>query len=1396
MKKVCSVNSRAVAFTAILVLAALLVGIGCAGMGAYAAENRTKETRVAHLSDTHILPQEYSNIYSADFIGDSGSSKLLAQSEAATVTALGEIYELAVAGGDAPHIILLSGDLTSNGEYAAHLRLAHYLTELTAKMRAVPGYEKFQVFIIPGNHDMYNDRSVSYMPTEEEFAACATDEAKLELMKNYTARSVRTTTSKDIFEIYSDFGYCNCAGRKEGVHGGDCKIAQGTKLNFFYESKYWFDKTTKRTNTAGGVEYAGFEPRPATTAETNAYEANGKDFEYLADAGRIGLCSYVATLDGVTVVGVDANSREYTGETKTEAQRTASGWNETTGGMTTTAQLRWIVDETRDEVAADNLMLANCHFNNIAHFTSQDEVISLFVLDNLDVYTATLANAGIRYAFSGHQHAFDITDTVTQEGNVMYDIETGSLVSYGSGYRIVKFVQEWKDGNYSETLTSTVYSLDKNAADGFYYGVYKLTSELEAGETALTENAAKPEVFSADSVHLYDGTDYLTFVKDCFVDDEDNKIGIGDYLAEGLGKMITFDGMIGGIINDGLYDMLLGATGGMTADKPFLKALLEDLIGGLSEVNLPAFVDNGDGTFKLTKNAVSGNTLLDVATDLVTWLLEYDFSYGEKAGGVTLAEILVDIYGGHLSGAHEDEISDTVKPLIEKLYDGTFVDFLISTLVNSVIPELDYLLDAPIRFDSRTPALADGEGFDVTHAIGVSSDGMIDNIVKNVLTGYCLKTTDANGYSSLKLIIKDVAAVAKDLLVTPTSEIADRELKTLAQVIRPFVSKLGDIGKYVDMVLEYVNKYLDEGNILSVLKTELLDKYVTDAFCRNLGDYAAYILTGMGADDTPDGSRWGSGDRMTTYCVVNDVNFNVTTTKLNATSLYAGKAFVRAKGTDGKLTVEPTTENGLLASMISVSFDGDVATGKKIRWYTSIEQSVFDTNAQGAYEYSVPESYIEYSENENMSGSVKVKADSVNIDRELPTIDLGIAYFNLSHRYKFYNQHTVSLSGLKAGTTYYYRLGSDKYGWTEKYSFTTASDGEFRFMAITDVQGSVESNYVSSLPALKKATEFFGEDGAAFIASLGDNVDNGKNIKQFTWWLDGQKEIWANNTFVTVGGNHEDEEYALSSVIALPTEATVKETGHYYSYDYNYAHFIVLDTNDLNGNELSEAQTEWLVADLAANAENADTKWTIVMLHKGPYTAGSHAFDADVIGLRAQLTPLFADNGVDLVLQGHDHTYSVSEYIGRDGQPVEVKASSDGTVSKPEGVLYINLGTMGDKYYDYIYSDEVSIIKRTSVDERIEKYVTAEGYLELKETPVFADIKVEKNKLTVATYTIVDGEVVPVDTIKISKGGIDWNALTPNQIAAIASVAAAVAVIIILCAIGVSARKKKNQWTK
>ena len=89
---------------------------------------------------------------------------------------------------------------------------------------------------------------------------------------------------------------------------------------------------------------------------------------------------------------------------------------------------------------------------------------------------------------------------------------------------------------------------------------------------------------------------------------------------------------------------------------------------------------------------------------------------------------------------------------------------------------------------------------------------------------------------------------------------------------------------------------------------------------------------------------------------------------------------------------------------------------------------------------------------------------------------------------------------------------------------------------------------------------------------------------------------------------------------------SLKET--VYFIDYQGVRFISLDSNT----EL-EIQIPWLERALQKNPNT----WTVVTFHHPMYSPAS---DRDNIELRQMWKPLFDKYRVDLILSGHDHTYS------------------------------------------------------------------------------------------------------------------------------------------------------------
>ncbi|MCR4660850.1 MAG: metallophosphoesterase [Clostridia bacterium] len=1379
MQRVKSANQKLiVGIIVIALLFTFILGIATFSRTdkALATGDTVKKVNVVHMTDIHVMPDNYCNPYSIDFQkATQGNSKLLEQSSSVLLTALDEIYEMP--DDEAPMYILVSGDLTSNGEYEAHLLVAEAYRQLTTKMRAREGFENFQVFIIPGNHDMYNDASVSYMPTSEELATFKTNyvtENELDLenvddynqyqealrtyLTNYPKRYVKTATSEDMFKIYGEFGY----------NKDSAKLADNISVKYFIDSQYWYEPGQAKVeyNDDGSFKSSqGLDTVDLTDEEYDAWKSSGKNFELITKQSKIGACSYIAETPEYTFVCVDGSARIYDKKMENIPELEAN-WNETTGGVATRAMIKWIVAETRADVEANKLVLTQCHFNVVPHFDAEDEVISLFTLDNWEEFSYTLANNGLRYVFTGHQHANDIVYYTTQTGEIIYDFETCSAISYGSSYRSLVFTQTTKDnGEYYEDVKTTTHIVNYNngSNDTFAYGMYFTKKDIEESGYEILEYTP---VTKKNGDSIFEGVEHLCqkdlygkgdifFARVYAKDRNGDNVGIADYLAEANAHM--FEEMVAKFVNDSIFDMLRGMINkSLTSEEyRFSNNLINTLIDQLSEFDVYEFKKDTDGKFfTLSATPKAGYSLVDYVNDLADWLLNYDFSYGEIQGGKTLSDIFLIVYGGHLTGAGNENMDEEIIPLIENLHNGNFVKFLINTLVQALIPQVDLILNAPIRVNENTAVLTQGKGFDIVDAMDVTATSIfsLDNTIKTAVNVFLVgdgTTADANGYMSIKLVLKDLV---DSMFVKNPKELTGAK-KTIVPTLKAYVNALSE--GIISKIIKYVKIYANS-DLMSVVQTELLDKYVTDSFCRNLGRYAEYLITSFDVDTYADGSSWISKDNLDKKLnVANTANFNVTI----GTSLQ-GHAYYKSNTFDGKLEVTPTAENGLLPNMISVSFSGgSIQTEKTIKFVTSLEVDVFNPN-------SVPDATIVYSKNENFADAKEVKpTNKQNVVRELPTIDLGILYFNMNYRARTYNVYEETLKNLEPGTTYYYKLRNANGDETPVYVFKTAPSDiqEFSFMAITDIQGSYENNYLESAPDLEKAFAY-EEIGskASFIVSCGDNVDNGKNFLQYSWWLNDQVKVWANQTLVSMAGNHEDNSYDLSSVIALPSNAKVQESGYYYSYNYGSAHFVIIDTNNLTNNMIAETQYNWLVEDL----NNNTSQWTIVMLHKGLQTAGSHAFDDDVIAMREQLMPIFAKYGVDLVLQGHDHTYSVSDLIDykfevtqeedEDGDVYEVenhtkqvnKLNLYESNNQGNGVLYINLGTMGDKFYNYLYSEEVNLVDRDDVDDKINKYLK-DGKLELTETPAFANIVVSDKELKIETYTIVDGEVVKIDSINM-----------------------------------------------
>jgi predicted MPP superfamily phosphohydrolase len=100
-------------------------------------------------------------------------------------------------------------------------------------------------------------------------------------------------------------------------------------------------------------------------------------------------------------------------------------------------QMGWL----RETLAAvqDEYVMVMVHHNVIEHMPgqAQDPLGQRYILQNADEFRGVLRSAGVQLVLTGHLHI----QNIAQQGD-LYDITTGSLVSYPHPYRVMRFTTD------------------------------------------------------------------------------------------------------------------------------------------------------------------------------------------------------------------------------------------------------------------------------------------------------------------------------------------------------------------------------------------------------------------------------------------------------------------------------------------------------------------------------------------------------------------------------------------------------------------------------------------------------------------------------------------------------------------------------------------------------------------------------------------------------------------------------------------------------------------------------------------------------------------------------------------------------------------------------------------
>lgn len=160
----------------------------------------------------------------------------------------------------------------------------------------------------------------------------------------------------------------------------------------------------------------------------------------------------VEVTPGVVLLGLDTCKYD---------ENLSTGHPETSGALSPRT-LSWTLDRIKAAKRAGKQVISFQHHGLMEHYTGQTLSFADYVIDDWQTVSTSLADAGLKLAFSGHYHANDITELKgSVEGAKLYDVETGSLVTAPCPYRIVTLHKR----NAAQIETRWIEEIDYDIGD-------------------------------------------------------------------------------------------------------------------------------------------------------------------------------------------------------------------------------------------------------------------------------------------------------------------------------------------------------------------------------------------------------------------------------------------------------------------------------------------------------------------------------------------------------------------------------------------------------------------------------------------------------------------------------------------------------------------------------------------------------------------------------------------------------------------------------------------------------------------------------------------------------------------------------------------------------------------
>lgn len=226
-------------------------------------------------------------------------------------------------------------------------------------------------------------------------------------------------------------------------------------------------------NNPKAVSFHGDSILPVETVSAEDFEQIYKDYGFRTAISRDKhSLSYVSEpIDGFRVICIDACKYD----DNTFISRGAEKDICVTGGTIKPGTMDWIRTEMQVAGILGKQVIGMIHHNVVEHFDHQGVFAAPYMVDDFKRVQAKFLDFGLNVLFTGHFHSSDIVRIDDVDGNYLYEIETGSLVTYPCPYRMIDLA-----GNSINIETKYIEEIDFQLPEGMNFQVYA-RKQIEVG---------------------------------------------------------------------------------------------------------------------------------------------------------------------------------------------------------------------------------------------------------------------------------------------------------------------------------------------------------------------------------------------------------------------------------------------------------------------------------------------------------------------------------------------------------------------------------------------------------------------------------------------------------------------------------------------------------------------------------------------------------------------------------------------------------------------------------------------------------------------------------------------------------------------------------------------------